>query len=517
MPPSYWRLETHNEKHDEPTLYESRYMRRKIEYLLRTSAVHPDGCCGHQGLRNARVVKVERLENVTLWNRYVEARDARCKKTESAWVQETCRPIRCDLGDNERYFFHGTKADNVESILRDGFDIEYASDRAGRYGDGIYFSDASCKSHQYADCGDVCGGAVYCMLYCRVALGDTMRFNATKQAAARNFLVGMKRPSPGDQVFEQNVTASGGKAKARSEWHSLAVLGGSNTQVHREYVTFDCARIYPEYVVYYRLDSEEEEASARQPRIDAAKARLKRLEDAMQDLLERENERLERENERLERENEVRRRKEEERRRDYDERWRRYKERRKEWRRQHDAFMAEQQRLFEEEMAEIESNPRWAEQKREEVQRILQRVREDIAAIDGSLSAEDRIERVRLLVSEFQEATKSTLSSPALAMTPPAPPRALSPSLQRSPVARGECNFDSSDSSDDLDELLSFYQRRRAEREKYIVSVVMERRRPLFSLALLMCEQEEAEEELQEAERRVVDVTPQILRPDLLR
>ena len=48
------------------------------------------------------------------------------------------------------------------------------------------------------------------------------------------------------------------------------MLGGSDSQVHREYVVFDGAHIYPEYVVYYRLDSEEEEASARQRYIDAA-------------------------------------------------------------------------------------------------------------------------------------------------------------------------------------------------------------------------------------------------------
>ena len=105
---------------------------------------------------------VERLENAMLWDRYVEVRDARrsSKRSKNAWVQETSRPIRCDLGDDERYLFHGTMADSMESILRDGFDIDYASAR-GRYGDGIYFSDASCKSHQYAQYGEAGGGAVY--------------------------------------------------------------------------------------------------------------------------------------------------------------------------------------------------------------------------------------------------------------------------------------------------------------------------------------------------------------------
>ena len=97
MMASYWRLRTHGEKHNEPTLYETRYMRRKLEYLLRTTAVHPDGCCGRQGLGTARVVKVERLENVKLWNRYVNARNARrgSKKPKSAWAIKVTTIIKC--------------------------------------------------------------------------------------------------------------------------------------------------------------------------------------------------------------------------------------------------------------------------------------------------------------------------------------------------------------------------------------------------------------------------------------
>ena len=148
--------------------------------------------------------------------------------------ESSTRPIRCDLRDDEHYLFHGTKAENLESILRDGFYLSHASDRNSRYGDGIYLSDASCKSHQYAQYGDAAGGQVYCMLYCRVALGKTMRFNATKCAAKRGFLVGMKRPAPGDEIFEQRLQECGCRAKARTAWDSVAVLGGGDTQVHRE-------------------------------------------------------------------------------------------------------------------------------------------------------------------------------------------------------------------------------------------------------------------------------------------
>ena len=212
------------------------------------------------------MVCVERLENAQLWQRYEAcAQSEHARPSKSHCVQETCRPIRCDLSENECYLFHGTKADSVPSILRDGFDLGLAADRGGRYGDGVYFSDASCKAHQYTEFGELaCGGKVYCMLYCRVVLGTTMRFNATNAAAKRGYLSGMKRPMPGDPVFESQVLASGGKAKARTAWDSVAVLGGADTQVHREYVCFRSEQIYPEYVVYYRLDSEGEEAALRE-------------------------------------------------------------------------------------------------------------------------------------------------------------------------------------------------------------------------------------------------------------
>ena len=287
-PPPYWRSETHGEPRDEPVLFESRYMRRKLEYLLRSSAKHPNGCRGQPGLGSARVVKVERLENATLWRRYEAARvELRQQQSRIGWElqqHESCRPVRCDVDDDECYLFHGTLNGSLQRILEDGFDVDCAEGRRGRYGEGLYFSDDSCKAHQYADNGELpCGGKVYCMLYCRVALGHTMRFNATQMAARRKFLVGMKRPAPGDPVFEHNVRASGGKAKVRQAWHSVAVLGASDQvqgrmqdrmlgpqgrgappQVHREFVLFEDEQVYPEYVVYYRLDSEDEEGTLRQ-------------------------------------------------------------------------------------------------------------------------------------------------------------------------------------------------------------------------------------------------------------
>ena len=45
--------------------------------------------------------------------------------------------------------FHGTKQLNVDSIRRNGLQIEYTN--RGLFGRGIYFSDSAQKADQYAD------------------------------------------------------------------------------------------------------------------------------------------------------------------------------------------------------------------------------------------------------------------------------------------------------------------------------------------------------------------------------
>ena len=81
------------------------------------------------------------------------------------------------------------------------------------------------------------------------------------------FLHGMKQPAAKDEVFRSAMLRRGATIKARQEFHSLDVeadqrgvaRGGDPAQIHRELVIFDESRIYPEFIVWYRLDSEEEQ------------------------------------------------------------------------------------------------------------------------------------------------------------------------------------------------------------------------------------------------------------------
>ena len=228
--PSYW---TSPRNDDGSERVESRYMRRKLEYLLRHCATHPDGCHGEDGLREARVVKVERIENDALWRRYESRREA-VRPRRRAWAAgvERSRPIRCELRGDERMLFHGTSADSIEEVAEAGLDLSQAA-RGGRYGVGAYFTDESCKAHQYSGYEDQHDGSrIFCMLYCRVATGKTLRMRATGVTASRNYLVGMRMPSPTDPVFASRMR---GRRRVLEAWNSIDVTGASRSterQVH---------------------------------------------------------------------------------------------------------------------------------------------------------------------------------------------------------------------------------------------------------------------------------------------
>ena len=222
--PHYW---TSQEGEHDSVRLESRYMRRKLEHLLRSCTAHEDGCQSQESLCQARVIKVERIENDSLWRRYASRRDA-CRPRRRQWAAnpERSRPIRCELRDDERMLFHGTTAESIDDIASGGMDIRRAS-QSDRYGVGAYFSDESCKAHQYASVEEQeDGGRIFSMLYCRVAPGKTLRMRATGRTATQGYLTGMRRPDPSDPIFASNIR---GRGRVREAWDSIDVTGATRS------------------------------------------------------------------------------------------------------------------------------------------------------------------------------------------------------------------------------------------------------------------------------------------------
>lgn len=119
----------------------------------------------------------------------------------------------------ERYLFHGTRANDPRSIYEDkdeAFNINYSSD-GNSYGRGIYFA----MNSSYSDGYKFVQGALRTMLYCRVLVG-------TSQQA--NLRAGMKDTDYKDEA-------------KRIRYDS--VFNGSI------YVIYKSRRAYPEYIIDY--------------------------------------------------------------------------------------------------------------------------------------------------------------------------------------------------------------------------------------------------------------------------
>ncbi|KAK6039747.1 Poly(ADP-ribose) polymerase catalytic domain protein, partial [Cooperia oncophora] len=113
--------------------------------------------------------------------RYIHVTGGACWKVKGI-LEITPREAVLNFGDfaddeNQMFLWHGTKAVNLISILKDGFLVNPRNTSiTGRlFGDGIYLADSFEKSTHY--CQSSANGYNY-MLLCRVALGKCHKINS---------------------------------------------------------------------------------------------------------------------------------------------------------------------------------------------------------------------------------------------------------------------------------------------------------------------------------------------------
>ena len=223
--PPYWRHEDLNEPHFE--LVETRYMKRRLQALLRDSPMHPGGCQGKAGLAGATVTRVLRIENTVLWKNFNFRKGSMLQLSRSSRPQRVVVPCHetVDADANELFLFHGTDPDTAALIAEHGFD-ERVAEIGGLYGGGCYFAESSCKSQQYSTANRA---GEFTMLYCRVLLGDPHLTNTQLKNQRR----APEKPGHPGRIYD-SVVASGG------------------SQVHREFIVYDRHQIYPEFLIYYK-------------------------------------------------------------------------------------------------------------------------------------------------------------------------------------------------------------------------------------------------------------------------
>lgn len=191
--------------------------------------------------RRLRLLQVRRIENSSLWRRYAHQhlsismqRTHKCTPVSGV----PCNGLKALEQDiNEVYLWHGTSPSKAECIAQDGFQLKFAGTGAGSnmYGEGAYFAECSSKADEYAQDNPESEQGVYCLLLCRVVLGEVLRMTAGGEAT-------------------HGIVRSAMRSGAYN-----AVLGDRESAVgtYKEFVVYKEAQVYPEYLLLYERETEE--------------------------------------------------------------------------------------------------------------------------------------------------------------------------------------------------------------------------------------------------------------------
>lgn len=162
--------------------------------------------------KTVKVVKVERIQNLTLWQSFAvkrrtimqrESDKEKAKRLERLWL------------------FHGAPPDVVPKILQQGFNRSFCGRNATFYGKGVYFArDASYSSSTSYSQPDENG--IQRMLLCRVVVGEYCK--GIKDAIAPDVKSGLT-------LYDTTV---------------------DNVADPSIYVTYHDAQAYPEYIVHFK-------------------------------------------------------------------------------------------------------------------------------------------------------------------------------------------------------------------------------------------------------------------------
>lgn len=245
--PNYWKATDSSQDFSSMEMLDSSdAMQSRIQYLL-------DECFVMKSTRDrggkmpCRLVveMIQRLEHHALWKRYVEKRRMmQLKRGEVTAVEDmagsgACKTTKALKGLNHRlesevnelYLFHGSSPAGVLGIGQHGFNLQLTGSATGcMFGPGAYFSEASSKCDEYAreDPSGLFSGRC-ALLLCRVSCGELFRLE------------------------ESDVTAI---QRAMGTGRYDGVLGdrerGAGT--YREFVVYDEAQVYPEYIIIYRRE-----------------------------------------------------------------------------------------------------------------------------------------------------------------------------------------------------------------------------------------------------------------------
>ncbi|NWW69155.1 PAR12 polymerase, partial [Ifrita kowaldi] len=163
----------------------------------------------HQTMKNYSILKIQRIQNPSLWKVF-------------QWQKEKMKKENGGKEVQEKLLFHGADVMSMKTICTQNFDWRICGSNGTKYGKGIYFARDASYSHTY--CQATQQG--YLMFVARVLVGDYIKGNAAYVRPPRKCADGLwLYDSCVDDELDPSV-----------------------------FVVFEKHQIYPEYIIEYKAE-----------------------------------------------------------------------------------------------------------------------------------------------------------------------------------------------------------------------------------------------------------------------
>lgn len=121
---------------------------------------------------SVEVVRVERIQNLAMWQSYVVKRQTICfRETGEISSEDDAVQRKVQERFERKWLFHGSNFDVVDKILQQGFNRSFCGKNATVYGKGVYFARDACYSADRLYSVPDSKGRQH-MLACRVVVGE---------------------------------------------------------------------------------------------------------------------------------------------------------------------------------------------------------------------------------------------------------------------------------------------------------------------------------------------------------
>ncbi|XP_053400000.1 uncharacterized protein LOC123557665 isoform X2 [Mercenaria mercenaria] len=208
---------------------------------------------GDLNFKSLKVTKIERIENLTLYEQYCQRRQQLFHKAGEGpmfqqlssipGVKHGCSKVETYLDAsfkknlypeiNEGYYFHGTKTDRVQGLLKQGLDPRMAQGGVV-LGAAVYMAESSTKADQYTDDRDSRQKTGLQMFLVKASLGKICLMKEVQK---------LVRPP----CCETNCQKAD-KCDHDNRYDSIVA---EEKYIFREFVVYDSHQVYPEYVITY--------------------------------------------------------------------------------------------------------------------------------------------------------------------------------------------------------------------------------------------------------------------------